>query len=446
MTTPFDFRSALAATVLLAVLAAAYGAAVRLAPLPAISAAELPLASDSTATVAAGPAYRPEPAPTTPPPTPEPARPADFRHPVFERGSPAAQRPQLLHHYVGTVGGQPATALLTWQNPDSVSGSFYLHRRGPEYSLSLPLDPDRAKPRPRRRGGQVLEVVPLAWDGPSSEWQLRGRPGATLTGTWRGGPTGRPQAVVLREDYAGAVRLEVQTWWVHGRYTVTDDYGHAHSSVDKVQYDIMHLPDPTQVPLALRPVLSPGPANCRRLLLEGGEFDCETNQKLTVQLNDFGLFSYEYEQDCSIIGGAADERYRRALLDLRAGRWLTTESQLRASYKPYLSYLMARHLLHDEFPRSRISNDTEWPQRLRPYLATEHDTLRAVACWVQEVLPPLEDALYTGAGLALDCWWGEFIEAFPRDHLTILIPYRELRPLVRPGTPLARMLRARGMW
>lgn len=28
---------------------------------------------------------------------------------------------------------------------------------------------------------------------------------------------------------------------------------------------------------------------------------------------------------------------------------------------------------------------------------------------------------------------------------SVLIPYRELRPLVRPGTPLARMLKARGM-
>jgi hypothetical protein len=28
----------------------------------------------------------------------------------------------------------------------------------------------------------------------------------------------------------------------------------------------------------------------------------------------------------------------------------------------------------------------------------------------------------------------------------LLVPYAELRPLVRPGTPLAHMLRARGLW
>lgn len=29
---------------------------------------------------------------------------------------------------------------------------------------------------------------------------------------------------------------------------------------------------------------------------------------------------------------------------------------------------------------------------------------------------------------------------------TTTIPYAELRPLVRPGTPLARLLAARGLW
>jgi len=436
---------------MLAVLAAAYGAAVQLAPLPASTPrAESRLVHDSTATVA--PQTPPHPAPTTPAPqpTPEPTRPADFYRPVFDQGSPAARRPRVLHHYVGTVGGQPATALLEWQNPDSVSGSFYLHRGGPEYSLTQPRPADPTTPhlhQRRRHPGQVLEVADAVnWDAANSEWRLRGRPGATLAGTWRGGPARRPQAVVMCEDYTGAVRLAIQTWRVHGRYTVTDSRGNEHSTVNKVQYDLMHLPTPSQVPAALRPLLSPSPAARRQLLLGGGEFDCITSQTLTVQLNDFDLFSYEYEEACSIIGGAADERYRRALLDLRAGRWLTTASQLLPGYESYLSRLMARHLLHDMYPRTHLRTDDSWPQRLRPYLATEHDTLRAVACLVEEVLPDLDEAVYTGAGLALDCWWGDFIEAFPRDHFTLLIPYRELRPLVRPGTPLARMLRARKMW
>ena len=445
MNTPTNFRAVLAAAGLLAMLAAAYGAAVRLAPLPASAPplTETSLSTDS-ATAAETEVLSPKPELSTPAPepTPEPVRPVDFNRPVFERGHPA--QPRVLHHYVGTVGGQPATALLSWQHPDSVWGSFYLHRGGPEYALAQPYLPDPAPPRSRhQQQGQVLAA--LTGEDGSGTWHLRGRPGATLTGTWRGGPTGRPQAVLLHESYAGAVRLAIEPWRVHGRYTVKDDRGNDHSSVTEVAYDFMHLPDPSQVPAALRPLLSPGPAARRRLLLEGGDFDCITSQRLTVQLNDFGLFSYEYEDGCSIIGGAADERYRRALLDLRAGRWLTMESQLRSGYEPHLSILMARHLLHDAFSRRRLRADGQWPKRLRPYLATEPDTLRATACLVEEVLPALSEAVYTGAGLALDCWWGDFIEASPRDHLTLLVPYRELRPLVRPGTPLARMLRARGM-
>ena len=64
----------------------------------------------------------------------------------------------------------------------------------------------------------------------------------------------------MRENYTGAVRLAIQTWHVQGRYTVTDDQGNEHSSVNEVQYDIMHLSSPTQVPVALRALLSPSPA------------------------------------------------------------------------------------------------------------------------------------------------------------------------------------------
>lgn len=367
-------------------------------------------------------------------------------HPVFERGNWFARRPRLLHRYVGTVGGQPATALLEWQNPDSVSGSFYLHRHGPEYSLRLPTPPEPSARRPIRRRGRVLAVAEDSWSGSSSEWRLHSRPGATLKGTWRGGPTGRPQPVVLREDYTGGVRLAIQTWWVHGNYTTTDEQGHRYSSVAQVRYEFPHLPDPTHVPPALRPVLSPGPATRRRLLLEGGDGDCITDQKLRVRLNDFGLFSYSYEEYCSIIGGAADERYRYALLDLRAGRWITPVSQLIPHYHEGLARLLARHLLQDD-EYWRIRHDSTWRQQMNRYLGARSDTLAATTRWLQANTPvSVRESLLTGSGLEIADWRGHYIEAFPRETFTWFIPYRELRPLVRPGTPLARMLAARGLW
>jgi len=183
--------------------------------------------------------------------------------------------------------------------------------------------------------------------GASDEWHLRGRPGATLTGNWRGGPSGRPLAVVLHEDYRGAVRFGIQAWRVRGHYTITTTDGLVYSSVPKVEWEFMHLVNPASVPAALRPLLSPSPARRRRLLLEEGAMDCTISQWLDVRLNDFGLLSYRYFVLTSGIGGSSDVANRNALLDLQTGRWLAPQSQLRPGYEPGLSSLLARHLLHD---------------------------------------------------------------------------------------------------
>lgn len=443
----FNFRFLLAAMVMLLLFTTAYEAAVwwpmRLAP--AARPAKGTAVGDSI-TVDEPSAAAPVP---SVPPVETPVLPDREPHPLFERGSWFARRPRLLHRYVGTVGDQPATALLEWQNPDSVSGSFYLHRQGPEYYLGPPPEPAPAAQRLRpirRRRGRVLAVGEDRWSPRWGEWQLHGRPGATLIGTWRNDPTGRAQPVVLREDYTGGVRLAIQTWWVRGDHTITDKHGRIYSSVAQVQYEFMHLPDPASVGPALRPVLSPGPANRRRLLLEGGDGDCITTQKLSVRLNDFGLFSYAYEDYCSIIGGAADERYRYALLDLRAGRWITPVSQLIPHYQKGLARLLARHLLHDD-EYWIIRRDSTWRQQIAPYLGARPDTLAAATRWLlANTAVSAEECLLTGAGLEIADWRGNYIQAFPRETFTWFLSYAELRPLVRPGTPLARMLQARKIW
>ena len=325
---------------------------------------------------------------------------------------------------MGTVGGQPATALLDWQHPDWPKGRFYLHRGGPEYLL------DHLSRLPRN----VLQVR----DAPG-EWYLHGRPGATLTGTWRGGPGGRAQAVVLHEDYHDAVRLGIQAWRVRGRYTITTSRGLVYNSVPEVQWEFMHLANPASVPPALRPLLSPGPARRHRLLLEKGDMDCTISNELTVRLNDFGLLGYQYAWMISGIGGSGDVDYQQALFDLRAGRWLAPESQLRPGYELGLSRLLAQRLLRNKLLGERTP---EWRRRLGKLLAQEPDTLRAATRWVQQELPA---PVFTGAGMELRCSLDSFVDATYREHFTVFLPYRELRLLVRPGTPLARMLRARGL-
>ena len=227
---------------------------------------------------------------------------------------------------------------------------------------------------------------------------------------------------------------------MHGRYTITTSRGLDYSSVPEVTWEFMHLANPASVPPALRPLLSPSPARRRRLLLEEGDIDCTISNELTVRLNDFGLLGYQYYWMTSGIGGSSDTDYRRALFDLRAGRWLAPESQLRPGYELGLSRLLAQHLLRGDLLGERNS---EWRQRLRKRLAQEPDTLRAATRWVQEVLPT---PVFTGAGMELRCSLDSFVDAQYREHFTVFFSYAELRPLVRPGTPLARMLAARGIW
>ena len=433
MHTPLPFRPALAALLVLSGLAGAYHTAVRWPGQPVAAAPALgpgsPVLADTLAAAAAD-TLTPPPAPASRPLDPVPTQegptysgPRDPR-PVFERAGPASR---TLRRYVGTVGGQPATALLDWQHPDGPQGRFYLHRGGPEHSLDQPSDLPR----------NVLRV-----DGTSGEWHLRGRPGATLSGTWRGGPSGRPLAVGLREDYRGAVRLGIQAWRVRGRYTITTTDGLVYSSVPEVQREFMHLANPASVPTALRPVLSPSPARRRWLLLDEGAIDCTISQGLDVRLNDFGLLSYQYSVMTSAIGGYSDIANRNALLDLQTGRWLALQSQLRPGYEPGLSSLLARHLLDDNVLRGRTS---EWRQQLGTPLPQERDTLRAATRWVQQELAGQGNPVFTGAGMELEYPLNSFVEATPLEDFTVLIPYAELRPLVRPGTPLARLLRARGL-
>lgn len=398
----------------------ATGPGASLAASDSLAAADPPLPAQPTApTASAGPVE------------PEPPNP----RPVFERGSPAARRLRLVRRYVGTVGSQPATALLDWQNPDSVSGTFYLHRWGPAYRLTLP---NSTAPPPHRHQGQVLDLTAQLWEG-GGWWQLHGRPGATLRATWYDGPTGRPQAVVLRENYAGAVRLAVQTEWVRGPYY--------HSAVPAVRYDFMHLPDPAAVPPALRPILSPGPATRHHRLLTSGDYDCVTSYQLTVHLNEAGLFSYRYWEECSPIAGTYSGSYHNALLDLRGGRWLAPESQLVPNYHDALARLLAPHLLHDQ-AHWQINRDSTWRQQLAPYLTgARPDTLAATTYWLlANAELSAAEGLFTGAGLEIEMSREPYVGRSLGNTFTFFFPYAELRPLVRPGTPLARMLRARGLW
>lgn len=199
-----ELRPALAAAVALAVLAGAY----EVAPSasfsglkPKVLRSQPPVAiPDSVARV-----VTPDLAVATAPPPP-PADPAD------ETASPPCQ-PQPLRfvetsqpgprRYVGTVGGEPATAELDWSRPDSLHGRFYLWRSGLEHQFSQGL----------LRHPRVLVLAPAAYPvayRAGGRWQLSRAAGPVLQGTWVDSAGRHPRPFLLRESYQGGVRYEVR--------------------------------------------------------------------------------------------------------------------------------------------------------------------------------------------------------------------------------------------
>jgi hypothetical protein len=119
---------------------------------------------------------------------------------------------------------------------------------------------------------------------------------------------------------------------------------------------------------------------------------------------------------------------RSRLYDLRAGRWLPLEEILRpeAISLPLLEQLVGRHLLTDEEANvdARRRQNITWQ---------EGDSTRVA-------LPQTAPA-FTSQGL-----WVSYSPHETNGPADVYISYTELLPLLRPGTPVVRMLRQRGLW
>lgn len=437
-----EWHPTLAAAVLLAVLAAAYQVAPSgAATAPAVAAPHL---AQPEAMAAPASEVRPAP-PDTPAPEPAPAA-ADtvsgcLAGPLrFVRGSPASRRPRLVRHYVGTVGGQPATALLQWQNPDSITGVFYLHRGGPAYTLELPS----GRPRPGHPVLAVYQETPT--EGGMGEWRLASRPGSRLAGSWQTGPRGRPQALALRESYAGAVPLVIGATCLRGGWAAGYETGYAECyNLPTVRHEFLQLPAPAAVPLALRPLLSPGRAARHRATRAVHSSVGEVTVSLTILLNDWNLLSYKTLYTTALFPGFGTADYAftgSPLFDLITGQVWPLARLLKPGTRPALSRLVARHLLHD--PKFR---DYEWSWAQKPVSQLANDSAIYNTLWLRRAVVPRPEAYaFTSEGLELTYYPGNLAEhrMSPEWVTTVLVPYRELLPLVRAGAPLARLLRARG--
>lgn len=345
-------------------------------------------------------------------------------------------RAERMGRYTGTIGGQAVTVELRWQQPDSVVGSFYYHRRGAAYGLTYQKSRSKAKALPL-----LVSNNQLSYYQPAGSWQLTSRPpSAVLAGSWT--RPGHPAlAFELHENYAGAVRYTRQTLLLTGGPSEPDPHG---SRVPQYERTFLTLAQPTAVPGRLRRALASSPATRRHHMLAGREGDADAHVWMEVVLNDFGLFSYQTSYDALPFGGRHQSDLQSALFAVATGQPLTVASQLRPGYERPLRRLLSRHLLHDDDPyfdevNKEHNNEWRWrnkqenPGQLVPLPDLEE--------------PSADDLTLTAAGLEA-CYSPYSLFESPGGMLpscTVLVPYRELRPLVRPGTPLARMLRARGL-
>ncbi|MGI4821665.1 MAG: hypothetical protein ACRYFV_10700 [Janthinobacterium lividum] len=343
------------------------------------------------------------------------------------------QQVLVARRYVGTVGGDSATAMLMWQRPDSVSGIFYYWKTGPGYDLGM---------LKRHSAGPVVLQVGQNFPAtqPAGTWELASTSGLVLTGTWVDS-VGHRLPVRLRESYARAVRYEIQELTLTGGQPEPAD---AEGSPRYTQEYLQLLGAAAQRP-ALRHLQAPPLAARRQQMQANYSLDATTDCGIEVWLNDFNLLSYQTTYYAMPFGGRPQPGNESFLVDLTTGQQLSVASQLQLGYEPQLRRFLTDHLLHDpNFDEINKGHEMAWAWQ-------EDDDGKAVELVNLPKRAPNslteDDLLLTGDGLlAMYSPVSLYTEPGVAVRGLVLVPYSELRPLVRPGMPLARMLKARGMW
>jgi len=330
--------------------------------------------------------------------------------------------------YVGTVGGEPATAEIDWSRPDSLHGRFYLWRSGLEHQFSQKLP----------RHPRVLVLAPAAYPvayQAGGRWQLSQAAGPVLQGTWVDSAGRHPRPFLLRESYQGGVRYEVRHLALSGDEPVSP----SPCDIPLNRHDFLHLLGAEAARPPLSRVQCPTWAGRRRRLRADYNPETSNYYLAQVKLNDFGLLSYQLDYADSPFEGSNGFGTVNVLLDLVSGRQLTITSQLKPGYQLPLRRLLAKRLLAG-LPLHEDDYGLDNPKRYGWEHLTDHG---------QRVQLPHLPAFGSGEGTDVGSIFslnaqGLQIGGNLRTYL-VTIPYAELRPLVRPGTPLARMLAARGM-
>lgn len=329
------------------------------------------------------------------------------------------------HRYVGRLGTQPVVVeLLT--NPEKydltqmVSGGYYDARRGKTTELSF------AAFDPHRR----LRFAAYPADDSTEHWQAQQPLGPRLTGTVTAADKPR-RRFVLREDYLGAVPLVIRTATMYGKPVIAEfgDRGEPGQFTGSYRRQYVQLLGSTAQRPELQRTFPSRPAQVRARLRQEfreGEADlANIEEYMGITLNDYGILGYsKYISDFSAGAPHPQNIYKSWSYDLHTGRRIKLASLIKLGSKRALLRLALKYM-----DPSYLTAIQEW------YHNPQEGAEGLTYLDLEEVFGLAPDGLTLEANLG----------PHAMGPTTITIPYVALRPLLRPLTPLNRILVAQGL-
>jgi hypothetical protein len=322
------------------------------------------------------------------------------------------------HRYRGTLAGRPVQLELTM-----VPNAPYNHPVGgvDEQGLFRYLDSGKVLPMGRSYGvaaSQPLEFEEWVHNSLETAFCTDQPVGALLTGTHT--LSGRSMPFRMQEDYSDCLRYEV----LHEKTTgplVSRGEEMVRASVEQ---DYLHLLGPDTLQPARSRLQCPVPAQrqqARQVLTQRLEAGVHRRHFIDLHLNEADLLAYRLEEREEYTRSRYYESsIRQVLFDLRTGQQLHLGSQLRPGGLRRLHQLLIRQAMADTMYA-----------RHRDY-------------WRQEGILPLPTGGFAVTPKGLVASYQEHESEPDMYGYSQTIAWTDLRPLLRPGSPLQRLLKTPG--
>ncbi|UOQ98541.1 RsiV family protein [Hymenobacter sp. 5317J-9] len=393
---------------------------------------------------------------------------AEAPAPIFRFAPPnSPARPFAAARYRGTVGRHQVTVELDLGKDENGDPAL----RGTVRFAGQPAVLHYLRAWPEFRPTAALRLVEADSAQPTFDvgfWRANQPAGPRLTGTWTG-PTGLPLPFELREDYhddqgklaavpyemlmvdyvaVGEEAMRSADW----RQRVSQDTVLRHATMYGMYgQDYLHLLGPDTLRPALADLQCPPPAaraaEPRQRAIEKLNRVAEARQRggyeeprgteeeynnLFVEYLDHGLLSWAEDHSYCSGTSACSHGFTHVVYDLNTGAALMLTDILQPGAAVALRHALARHLRTDD-----DQSDFDGP-------AGPGGEQRADDAFEGLALPANDDFGLVEKGLVFHYSDRELLSY--RYGPELVVPWAELLPLLRPNSPMARMLRERGLW